>query len=99
MEDAATAEISRSQLWQWIRHQAKTDQGQVVTTEWVLKLTEEEFAKIKKNLGEEGFKKSKFDLAKKRFLQTLDQSKFEEFLTLICYDDIVVRERNPSSKL
>jgi malate synthase len=42
MEDAATAEISRSQLWQWVRHQARTAEGRQVTPDWVTQLLEEE---------------------------------------------------------
>ena len=42
MEDAATAEISRSQLWQWVRHQARTAEGRQVTADWVAQLLEEE---------------------------------------------------------
>jgi malate synthase len=42
MEDAATAEISRSQLWQWVRHGARTAEGQTVTAPWVAQLLDEE---------------------------------------------------------
>ena len=44
MEDAATAEISRSQIWQWIFSRAITDHGDVVTREWVEDMLDEEFA-------------------------------------------------------
>lgn len=42
MEDAATAEISRSQLWQWVRHGARTAEGRMVTADWVAQLLNEE---------------------------------------------------------
>jgi malate synthase len=42
MEDAATAEISRSQLWQWVRHGARTAEGTTITAPWVAQLLEEE---------------------------------------------------------
>ena len=53
MEDAATAEISRAQLWQWIRHpKGVLDDGRKVTTEMYERLKKEELEKIKKELGE-----------------------------------------------
>jgi malate synthase len=96
MEDAATAEISRSQLWQWIRHQSKTDSGKLITKEWIDKLLDEEIAKLEKSLGPENFKKSKFPLAKVRFQETLKVDRFEDFLTLVCYDDIVTVDKSNS---
>ena len=48
MEDAATAEISRAQLWQWARHGAATREGHKVTGEWVLALLREETDKFKR---------------------------------------------------
>lgn len=47
MEDAATAEISRSQLWQWVRHRAATREGRPVTAEWALALLDEETQKFR----------------------------------------------------
>lgn len=96
MEDAATAEISRSQLWQWLRHQSKSDSGKVITKEWIEQLLNEEVAKLEKALGAENYKKSKFPLAKVRFLETLKIDRFEDFLTLLCYDDIVTLEKAAS---
>jgi malate synthase len=52
MEDAATAEIARCQIWQWIKHRAKTEEGQVITKEWIAKLLKEHVAEIQKTLGE-----------------------------------------------
>jgi malate synthase len=48
MEDAATAEISRSQLWQWVRHNARTAEGQVINAAWVSQLLDEETDKFKR---------------------------------------------------
>ena len=96
MEDAATAEISRSQLWQWLRHGAMTDSGKTVTKDWVDQLLAEELAKIEKSLGSESYKKSKFPLAKVRFQETLKVDRYEDFLTTLCYDDIVTIEKSPS---
>jgi malate synthase len=48
MEDAATAEISRSQLWQWVRHGARTREGRPVTAEWAVQLLGEETDKFRR---------------------------------------------------
>lgn len=47
MEDAATAEISRSQLWQWVRHNAKLQDGRQITAEWVAQCLDDEVAKFR----------------------------------------------------
>merc|ERR1712080_541169 len=48
MEDAATAEVSRTQIWQWVTHGAKTDKGELITKEYVAKLLQEEYSKLEK---------------------------------------------------
>jgi malate synthase len=84
MEDAATAEISRSQVWQWIRSPKGTlDDGRKVTAELVRTLVPEELAKIKAG-GFEG----KFDRAAEIFTQMSTQEEFAEFLTLPLYEEI-----------
>lgn len=84
MEDAATAEISRSQVWQWIRSpKGVLDDGRKVTAELVRQLVPEELAKIKAG-GFEG----KFDRAAEIFTLMSTQEKFEEFLTLPLYEEI-----------
>jgi len=90
MEDAATAEISRSQLWQWMRHKCKTsDTNKLITRQLIDQLLEEEVSKLEKAMGAENFKKSSFQLAKIRFKQTLVEDRYEDFLTLVCNDDIL----------
>ena len=60
MEDAATAEISRAQVWQWIRHEGgKLNDGRNITLELMEELKEEELAKIEE-IGKEAFKKGRF---------------------------------------
>ena len=49
MEDTATAEIARAQLWQWIRHAVKTDSGRTVTLEWVRTVLAEELAALERS--------------------------------------------------
>ena len=84
MEDAATAEISRSQVWQWIRSpKGVLDDGRKVTAELVKALVPEELAKIKAG-GFEG----KFDRAAEIFTQMSTQEAFAEFLTLPLYEEI-----------
>jgi malate synthase len=84
MEDAATAEISRSQVWQWIRSpKGVLDDGRKVTAELVRALVPEELAKIKAG-GFEG----KFDRAAEIFTQMSTQESFAEFLTLPLYEEL-----------
>ena len=84
MEDAATAEISRSQVWQWIRTPTGVlDDGRRVTADMVRSFVPEELAKIKAG-GFEG----KFDRAAEIFTQMSTQDAFEEFLTLPLYEEI-----------
>src|SRR5207302_10579754 len=54
MEDAATAEISRAQLWQWIRHRAKLDDGRIVDAALCSVMLDEELAKLRKAAGDGG---------------------------------------------
>src|SRR5207248_8113848 len=64
MEDAATAEISRAQVWQWIRHPCgMLDDGRKVTKELFRSVLNEELAKIKTQMGEQRFADGKFDVA------------------------------------
>ncbi len=84
MEDAATAEISRSQVWQWIRStKGVLDDGRKVTADLVRALVPEELAKIKAG-GFDG----KFDRAAAIFTQMSTQDEFAEFLTLRLYEEI-----------
>ena len=84
MEDAATAEISRSQVWQWIRSpKGVLDDGRKVTADLVRSYVPEELAKIKAG-GFEG----KFDRAAEIFEKMSTQDEFAEFLTLPLYEEI-----------
>ncbi len=88
MEDAATAEISRSQVWQWVRHGAKMKDGRVVTAELVKKTISEELGKLRKHLGPGRFGSGKFDLASRLFEDMMTRKEFPDFLTLVAYDYI-----------
>ncbi|SFI57137.1 malate synthase [Kaistella treverensis] len=85
MEDAATAEISRTQIWQWLKNEAQLEDGRTLKPEMVLKWQEEELAKIQKYVGEDRFKIGKFELATELFDDLIFNEEFEEFLTLKAY--------------
>lgn len=85
MEDAATAEISRSQVWQWLKNEAVLEDERILTRELILQWEKEELSKIKKYVGEERYNKGRFNLAKKLFNELIFCDKFEEFLTLKAY--------------
>jgi malate synthase len=89
MEDAATAEISRAQVWQWIRNArgALTD-GRKVTKELFRNVLNEEVEKIRKQMGEERFRAGKFGAASDLFDQITTDDNFVEFLTLPGYDKL-----------
>src|SRR6476646_9401288 len=88
MEDAATAEISRSQLWQWIFSRAITDHGDVVTREWVEDMLDEEFAKL------ERFEGDRFADARDIFEEVTLGNEFPAFLTLPAYDRFLHEARD-----
>jgi malate synthase len=93
MEDAATAEISRTQIWQWIHHGATLDNGQRVTEELVARVTGEEFARIRREVGASRFDSGHFDRARALFVQVATSGQLEEFLTLPAYDELVMKEQ------
>jgi malate synthase len=87
MEDTATAEISRAQIWQWINHPgAKLADGREVSLVLCRQIAAEELAKIESFFGEERFAEGKFDLASRIFDQLISGEEFVEFLTWISYD-------------
>ena len=85
MEDAATAEISRSQLWQWVHHAAHTDQGKVIDAAYITALAKEELEGIEKTLGEKAFAALPYAQAKELILGLTLADSFAEFLTLPAY--------------
>ncbi len=87
MEDAATAEISRTQVWQWVHHGAKLDDGRVVTGDMVKSTTDEVLSQIKTELGDH-YPNSRFPLAAELFLDMMTGDDFPEFLTLAAYQHI-----------
>jgi malate synthase len=83
MEDVATAEISRSQVWQWIRHSSRLTDGSIVTEDLVREIADDELAKIHERLGEDGWAKSRFSDARAVFEEVALASSFPAFLTLV----------------
>jgi malate synthase len=88
MEDAATAEISRSQVWQWVKHNAKLDDGRPITADLVRKTIAEELAHLRERLGAARYDGGKFALAGKIFEDMMTSPDYVEFLTLVAYDHI-----------
>ncbi|MCC7275471.1 MAG: malate synthase A [Alphaproteobacteria bacterium] len=86
MEDAATAEISRAQVWQWIRHGARLDDGRPVDARLCRIVVEQELVKTAVQIGPERFGKGRWDDAAALFTRLVEAPQFEEFLTLPAYD-------------
>jgi malate synthase len=85
MEDAATAEISRTQIWQWLQNKVALNDGRKFTVEMYIRLLEEEKQNIKNLLGDKRFENGRFDLAVEIFDKLVLSEEFEEFLTLPAY--------------
>lgn len=82
MEDAATAEISRAQVWQWLRHSASLEDGRLVSYELYGRLLEEELDEIRYEVGAERFQNGHFQQAAQVFDEMVRDREFTEFLTL-----------------
>jgi malate synthase len=83
MEDVATAEISRSQVWQWIRHSSRLTEGPPVTADLVREIADEELTKIREHLGEDLWAKRRFAEARQVFEEVALSESFPAFLTLV----------------
>ena len=93
MEDAATAEISRAQVWQQIRHKAKlSGDGQVIDLPLCRKIIDEELDRTKTMVGAARFGKGRYKEAAKLFRDMIEAKRFPEFLTLPAYDWILAHE-------
>lgn len=83
MEDAATAEISRSQIWQWLRYQCELDDGRKVTPQLVAELFADEYGKFLEEVGEAG--KERAEQSARIFKEVCMQGEFPTFLTVPVY--------------
>ncbi|KAK6075826.1 Malate synthase, glyoxysomal [Seiridium cupressi] len=96
MEDAATAEVSRSQLWQWVRHGVTTAEGKKVDKAYALKLLKEQA----EELSAKGPKGNKYGLAAQYFSGQVTGEDYADFLTSLLYNEITaVGTASPASKL
>lgn len=89
MEDAATAEISRTQVWQWIHNATKLEDGRTITYELYRELLPQELDKIKNYVGENAYDNGQFKRAIELFDQLVKEKDFVEFLTLPAYKYLV----------
>ena len=96
MEDAATAEISRSQIWQWIRSpMGVLEDGRKVTRELVRKLLPEELARVRSLLGADGWAAGRYDGAAQLFERLVTSDEYVEFLTLAGYEWLTGATQEP----
>jgi malate synthase len=95
MEDAATAEIARGQVWQWIRHGATLDDGRQITPELVRELEDSELEKIRSEIGDDEWfeKEGRPKLSKELFERVALNEDFIEFLTLPAYEELLKLEQ------
>ena len=86
MEDAATAEISHSQIWQWVHNGVSTAEGTAITPHWVRQVQDEELDKVRAAVGDDVYAGGRFPEARELFEQVALADDFVEFLTLPAYE-------------
>jgi malate synthase len=89
MEDAATAEIPRSQVWQWMFNEATLDTGEVVTRALVERIVEEEYAALREAVGDSAFAAGHWAEARRLFVDSALSQEFPDFLTLPAYQQVL----------
>jgi malate synthase len=89
MEDAATAEISRAQVWQWFHHEVPLDDGRPVTRERLENVVAQELRHIRTELGETRFEQGRFELARELFVRICTADELADFVTLPAYEHIL----------
>ena len=98
MEDAATAEISRAQLWQWAHYNAKLSDGRPITRELCLKIIDEELAKMRQAVGDAQYRAGRYEDAANILRNLIEAPKFVDFLTLPAYDRLNAVEAAAAGK-
>jgi malate synthase len=88
MEDAATAEISRTQVWQWLRHGAKLQDGRAVTPDLIRETIATQLGHIRSIVGGQRYDSGQFPLAAKLFEEMMLSNRCADFLTLAAYEHI-----------
>jgi malate synthase len=86
MEDAATAEICRAQIWQWLHHAAALSDGRKVTPELFREIVADEMKRVREAIGPNNYDRGRFAEAMKLFTEMSLSDEFVEFLTLPAYD-------------
>jgi len=92
MEDAATAEVSRSQVWQWVKHGVTTAEGEKVTKDLAQKILKKQTAELIAKAP----KGNKFEIAAKYFETQITGEDYADFLTTLLYDEIVSTDHGSS---
>jgi len=90
MEDAATAEISRAQLWQWVHHNAKLDDGRAITADFCDGYIDAELAKAKQTVDDKRYQA--YEQAATLMRDLIRSAKFRDFLTLPAYERVMATE-------
>ncbi len=88
MEDAATAEISRAQLWQWVRHNATVEDGTAITLDGVRETAHSVLDEIRRETGEDAYHAGHYEQAAEHLDRLTAAAGFEPFLTLEAYEEI-----------
>ncbi|MGE5347272.1 MAG: malate synthase A [Acidithiobacillales bacterium] len=92
MEDAATSEISRAQVWQWVHNGALLTDGRKITMKLYETIRDEELGGVRKRIGEAAWGAGRFELAAKLFDEMVAAPAVPEFLTLPAYDALLALE-------
>jgi malate synthase len=99
MEDAATAEISRSQIWQWVHNDVRLDTGDLVTPELVRHIADEELAAIRDEIGAQAYATGRFGEARELFERVALADDFADFLTLPAYQTVLTTESGAGDRV
>ncbi|MES2638005.1 MAG: malate synthase A [Myxococcota bacterium] len=89
MEDAATVEIARSQIWQWVRHGARLDDGTDLTLSRFERLLDEEMTRLRAQVGAEAFDRGRWAEARALFQRACTARRLPPFVTSLAYERIV----------
>jgi malate synthase len=92
MEDAATAEISRTQVWQWLRHGARLEDGRTITPSLYASVRDEELGAMRRQVGDAAWRSGRFERASAIFDSLATAESLEDFLTLPAYDELIATQ-------
>ena len=92
MEDAATAEISRTQVWQWLRHGARLEDGRPISLDLYRAVRDEEISGIRRQVGDETWNAGRYARAAEIFDDLATASDLADFLTIPAYDELLRNE-------